>query len=138
MYHKWQSHDVWFLRYEAWQTEFFVIFDCFLLFYPPNNPKNQFWKTEKKAGDMIILHKCTNNYVHMLYCSLDMACNECNRYNPKNQNFKKKFKKIRPEISSFDKSLPKIMTICYTVSEIWYVMDVIILHFGPFFVILPP
>ena len=32
--HKWQSYDVWFLRYEAWQTEIFVISDCFLLFYP--------------------------------------------------------------------------------------------------------
>ena len=25
MYHKWQSSDVWFLRYGVWQTEFFVI-----------------------------------------------------------------------------------------------------------------
>ena len=33
MYHKWQSYDVWFLRYGAWQTEFFVIFNRFLPFY---------------------------------------------------------------------------------------------------------
>ena len=33
VYHKWQSHDVLFLRYEAWWTEFFVILDCFLPFY---------------------------------------------------------------------------------------------------------
>ena len=26
VYHKWQSYDVWFLRYEAPQTEFFAIF----------------------------------------------------------------------------------------------------------------
>ena len=41
-YHKWQSHDVWSLRYEVWQTEFCVILDYFLHFYPPlpNNPKN--------------------------------------------------------------------------------------------------
>ena len=26
---------------------------------------------------------------------------------------------------------------CYTVPEIWYVMDVIIFHFGPFFALLP-
>ena len=38
--HRWQSYDVWLLRYEVWQTEFFVILDCFLPFYPPNNPKN--------------------------------------------------------------------------------------------------
>ena len=35
------NHDVWFLRYRVWWTEFSVIFDCFLHFYPPNNSKNQ-------------------------------------------------------------------------------------------------
>ena len=50
VYHKWKSYDVWFLRYGAWQTEFFVILDHFLPFYPNNNPKNQnFEKNEKKA-----------------------------------------------------------------------------------------
>ena len=33
-YHKWQSHDVWFPRYEVQPTYFFVILDCFLPFYP--------------------------------------------------------------------------------------------------------
>ena len=57
MYHKWQSCDVWFLRYEAQRTEFFVILDHFLPFYPPNNPKNpKFWKMKKTTGDNIILH----------------------------------------------------------------------------------
>ena len=28
------NHDVWFLKYGAWQAEFFVILDCFLPFYP--------------------------------------------------------------------------------------------------------
>ena len=47
VHNKWQSNDVWFLRYEAWRTEFFVLLDRFLFFYPPNNPKkSQFWKTE--------------------------------------------------------------------------------------------
>ena len=35
MYHKWQSHGVWFLRHGAWQTEYFDILDYFLPFYPP-------------------------------------------------------------------------------------------------------
>ena len=49
VHQKWQSYDVWFLRYEAWWTEFFVILDRFLPFYPCNNPKKlKFWKTEKK------------------------------------------------------------------------------------------
>ena len=48
--HKWQSYNVWFLRYEEWQTEFFVILNCFLPFYPTNNSKNQnFEKNEKKV-----------------------------------------------------------------------------------------
>ena len=65
---------LWFPSYEAWQTEFFVILDCFLPFYPPNNPKNQnFEKLKKAPGDTIILHKCTKNYDHMLYGSWDMV-----------------------------------------------------------------
>ena len=48
VYHKWQSHDIWFLRYEAWQTEFFVILDRFLSFYPSNNTKNQNFEKLKK------------------------------------------------------------------------------------------
>ena len=34
VYYKWQSYDVWFLRYEVQQTEFLVILDHFLPFYP--------------------------------------------------------------------------------------------------------
>ena len=44
VYHKWEPYDVWFLRYEAWQTKCFVF-----TFLPPNNPKNQnFEKLKKK------------------------------------------------------------------------------------------
>ena len=56
VYHKWQSYDVWFLRYWAWWTEFFVILDHFLPFSSANNPKNQNfekWKNHthvKKVG----------------------------------------------------------------------------------------
>ena len=58
-YHKWQSYDVLFLRYEVWQTNFFVILDCFLPFYPlpppPTPPtlttqKLKFWKNWKKTS----------------------------------------------------------------------------------------
>ena len=34
VYHKWQSYDVWFLIYEARQTEFFLILSHFLPFLP--------------------------------------------------------------------------------------------------------
>ena len=80
VYHKWQSYEVWFLRYEVQQTEFFVILDRFLPFYsspsssppfyPPNNPKYQnFEKIKQSPGDIIILHMCTINYDHMMYGS---------------------------------------------------------------------
>ena len=36
VYHKWQSYDVRFLRYGAWQTEVFVILDIFCTFNQQN------------------------------------------------------------------------------------------------------
>ena len=54
----------------------------------------------------------------------------------KNQNLKKIKKHLK--ISSFYKSVPKIMITCCTAPEIWHVMDVIIFHFGPLFTLLPP
>ena len=81
VYHKWQSYDVWFLRYGVQWANFFIILDCFLLFYPPNNPKNQnFEKMKKTPGDIIILHMCTKNYDQMMYSSWDMVHDRCNCY----------------------------------------------------------
>ena len=86
----------------------FFILANFLLFYPPNSPKNEnFKKKEKKPGAIIILHKCTKSHDYMLYCSRDMVCDRCNCYfsflgyflsfyspnSPKNLNFKKKKKR---------------------------------------------
>ena len=80
VYHKSRSYDVWFLRYEVQQTEFFVILDRFLPIYPPNSRTNENIKNEKKKnpGDIIILHKCTKTHDHRLYCSWDMAPDVCN------------------------------------------------------------
>ena len=55
----------------------------------------------------------------------------------KNEKKKKKWKKYL-EISSFYKSVPNIM-ICYTVPEIWHVMDVIVIfHLTIFCPFTPP
>ena len=54
----------------------------------------------------------------------------------KNENINNN-KKKRLEISSFYTSVPKIMIICSTVTEIWCMTDVIIFHFGLFFALLP-
>ena len=58
----------------------FEYLDHFLPFYPCYNPKNQhFEKCKKMPGD-IILHKCTKNHDHMLYCSWDVVPDGCNYF----------------------------------------------------------
>ena len=124
----------------------------FLIFLPPNNLKSQnFKKIPKILWDIIILHKCTKNHDDMLYCFWDMACDEYNCYffilgyflpfYPPKQPEKSKLKKERKnclEISSFYTTVTKIMIICYTISEIWRVTEVIaIFLFGLFLTFYP-
>ena len=67
--HKWKSHNVWFLRYGVWQTEFFLTLDHFLPFYSPNNPKNHsFDKMEKNN----LGYYCAIIENHMIYVFWDM------------------------------------------------------------------
>ena len=61
-----ENHMYSSLDIEHKRQESFVILGHFLPFYP-TNPKNQ--NFEKMPGDIIILHKCTKNHDHMLYCS---------------------------------------------------------------------
>ena len=74
------------IMYGSWDIEHNIQIFChfgpyFALLPPITTKKSKFWKTEKKTtGDIIILHKCIKNHNHMLYCSLDMACNGCNCY----------------------------------------------------------
>ena len=76
LHHKWQSHDVWLVRYGAPQTEFFVILDKFLPFYPPMDPENpNFGKMNNTPEEIIILQMRTINDSHMMYGSWDMKCN---------------------------------------------------------------
>ena len=79
MYQKSQSYDVWFLQYGVQQTEFSVIMDCFLPFFPPMDPENQnFEKMKKTLEDIIILQMFTINDSHMIYGFSDMECNRQN------------------------------------------------------------
>ena len=50
----------------------------FCLFISQQPGKSQFWKNEKKPGDILILHMCTINDNHMMYGSWDMECNRQN------------------------------------------------------------
>ena len=52
----------------------------FCHFTPLTAQKRRFQKIKKAAGDIIILHKCTKNHDHILYCSWYMACDTCNSY----------------------------------------------------------
>ena len=116
--------------------------DHFLHFYPSKNPKNQnFTKMKKSSEDIIILHMCTINDTHMIYGSWDMEhdrqsfssfCAIFCTFSPL-KTWKIKIKKRRKilEILSLYTVVPKIMILCYTVAEIWHMMDVIVIfHFG--------
>ena len=59
---------------------YFSLWACFCL-YLPYSPKNQNSKKMKnRPGDIIILHKCSKNHDHMLYCSWGMVHDRCNCY----------------------------------------------------------
>ena len=76
MYQKPQSYDVCFLRHGVRQTEFFVILDHFLPFYPSKDPQNQnFEKMKKTPEDIIVLQLYTINDSYMMSGSWDMECN---------------------------------------------------------------
>ena len=128
---------------------YFSYCTIFCPFAPPHLTAR---KMKKTPGDIIMLHKCTKAHHHMLYCSWDLVCDRCNCYfsfwvifcpfTPPSclKNNFKKWKKCL-EISPFYISVPKIMIICYTVLEIWCMMDIIVVfHFGQFFDLLsfPP
>ena len=73
------------MRYGVQQTEFFVILDHFLPFYPQTTQKTKIFKIWKNPTDIIILnmhilHKCTKNHDHMPYSPWNKACDGCNFY----------------------------------------------------------
>ena len=79
-----KNHD--HMLYSSWdmardRCNFFSFWPVFCPFCPPSSPKNQnLIKKKKTPGDIIILHKCTKNRDHMLYCSWDMVRDRCNWY----------------------------------------------------------
>ena len=58
------------------RCNYFSFWAIFCPFTPLTAQKIRIKK--KKARDIIILHKCTKNHDHMLYCSWDMAHDRCN------------------------------------------------------------
>ena len=73
------------MMYSSWdmkchRKKFFCQFGPFFDLLPPLTiqKKQNFEKLKKISGDIIILHHFHKNHDHMLYCSLDMACNRFN------------------------------------------------------------
>ena len=76
IYHKWRSHDIWFLKDKAWQN-IFCHFGPFLPFRTSDNlklQKSNFEKLKKNPEDIIILHMSTINDKHIIYGCRDMKC----------------------------------------------------------------
>ena len=134
---------MWCMIPEMWKPEFFVILSHFSKFWffgllvgYTNNPKNQnFEKTETNHD-----HLCFT--VPEIWCITDVIvifhfwaifC----PFTPLTAQ-KIKIKKKETSGNILHKSTKNIM-ICYTVPEIWYVTDIIVIfHFGLFFAFLPP
>ena len=119
----------------------FSFWAIFLIFYhplpcppPPTAPKTKSSTKMKKPLEISSFYTSVPKIMIICY-TVSMVCDRCNCYfilgyflpfypnnSPKNENFKKMKKSL--EISSFYKSAPKIMIICYTVPEIWHVTHV--------------
>ena len=69
----------WDIRCEG--QNLLPFWNIFLLFYTNGEPENQnFQKMNKTPRHIIILHKCSKNHDHMLYCSWDMVHDRYNCY----------------------------------------------------------
>ena len=150
VYCKWQSYDLWLLRYEAQQTEFFLIWAIFCPFTPLSTQKIKILKKRKKSREILSFSTSVPQMTIIWYMvpeiwsvTARMFCHFGPFFYPftplTTQKIKilKKWKK-HLEISSFYTCIPKIMLIRYTVPEIWQMMDVIVtFHFGLFFALLP-
>ena len=71
VYHKWQSCDIWFVRYGAQQTEFFAFWTIFCSFTcPPNNPKKlKFGKNEKRSLKILLFYTCVPK-MRIIWCMI--------------------------------------------------------------------
>ena len=59
VHHKWQSYDLWFLRYGARRTEFFVILDHFFCpFTTLTTQKIKVWKKWRKCLEILSFYIC--------------------------------------------------------------------------------
>ena len=72
LFQKSRPYDVWFLRYEVHQTEFFVILGHFLPLYPPNSRKNENVKNEKKSLEISLFYRSVPKLMIIGYTVLEI------------------------------------------------------------------
>ena len=65
---------------EIWCMTDVIIFHFGLFFALLLSQQLKKWKFKKNAWRYNILHKCTKNHNHMVYCSRDMTSDRCNCY----------------------------------------------------------
>ena len=70
----------WDMVHDGCNSYFSFFFLFFALLHPNSLKYENFQKTKKTPRDVIILHKCTKNYNHMVYCSWDIERDGCNCY----------------------------------------------------------
>ena len=79
MYHKSRSYDVWFLRYEVQQAEFFCHLGPFFALLPPSNSsKNENIKNEKTLRDTSFYTSVLK--IMIIGYTVDMKRDRCNCY----------------------------------------------------------
>ena len=81
LHHKWQSCDVWSLRYGMQRTEFFVILDRFLSFYLPpplTTQKTNILKKWKKQFEILSFYICILKMT-IIWCMVPEISSATNR-----------------------------------------------------------
>ena len=74
---------IWCIVPEIWSVmdRIFCCFRPFFVLLPLQHSRNQnFEKMKKASTDIIILHSCTKDHDHMLYCFWDKMTDGCNFY----------------------------------------------------------
>ena len=79
VYCKCWSYDVWLLRYQAWQTEFFVILGYFLPFYHPNHPEKQNFEKMKKILEILSFYRWVP-WIKIIWCMIPEIKSATERY----------------------------------------------------------
>ena len=73
-YHKLQSYDAWFLRYQVRRTEFFVILDIFFPIYPLKTRKIKISKKWKKCLEMSLFYTSVPKIMFICYTVPEIWC----------------------------------------------------------------